>query len=124
MDNSFEHAIRHFLDDKLYERRGLSKEDYVERCRAIWDRTPCEEGSYKIIIDYLYDYAKTRSEIDYTDNLLLNHLATKPRNDAIECHCLVKTKWQDGDLKIVRWDEPSSADLDDPAEPAERPYLF
>jgi hypothetical protein len=124
MDNSFERAIKGFLDDKLYERRGISKEEYVERCRAVWDQTPCQDGSYKIILDGLYDYAKTRSEIDYTDNLLLNHLATKPRNDAIECHCLVKTKWQDGDLKIVPWDEPSSADLDDPAEPAERPYLF
>ena len=124
MDNSFERAIRNYLEDKLYERRGLSKEEYVERCRAIWDRTPCQEGSFKIIIDYMYDYTKTRKEIDYTDNLLLNHLATTPKNDAIECHCLVKTKWQDGDLKIVPWDEPSSADLEDPAEPAERPYLF
>lgn len=124
MDNSFERAIRNYLDDKLYERRGLSKQEYVERCRAIWDRTPCQEGSFKIIIDYLYDYTKTRKEIDYTDNLLLNHLATKPKKDAIECHCLVATKWQDGDLKIVPWDQPSSADLEDPAEPAERLYLF
>lgn len=124
MDNSFEHAIQNYLDEKLYERRGLSKEQYIERCRAIWDQAPCQEGSYKILIDGLYDYANTRSQIDYTDNLLLNHLATKPRTDSIECHCLVKTNWQDDDLKIVPWNEPSSANLDDPEEPQERPYLF
>ncbi len=124
MDNSFEQAINSYLDEKLYERRGISKEEYINRCRALWDQTTCQEGSYKIIIDGLYDYSKTRKEIDYTDNLLLNHLAAKPADDTIECHCLVKTKWQDGDLKIVPWGEPSAADLDDPAEPAQRPYLF
>lgn len=124
MDNTFENAVRPYLEAKLYQQRGLSQEQYIERCRKIWDQTSCQEGSYKIIIDGLYDYSKTRNEVDYTDNLLFEHLTTKPRTDAIECHCLVKTIWKDGDLKIVPWDEPSSPELGDPVEPAERPYMF
>lgn len=57
-------------------------------------------------------------------SFLLIIIKDKKDNDKLECHCLVSVKWENGELKEVPWDEPSSRNLDDPLEPEERPYLF
>ncbi len=125
MNKSFtEDIIKHYLEDKLYEKRGISKEEYINRCKEVWDQTNCRKGDYKIIIDGLYDYSKVDNVTDYNDKLLTDHLINKEKQDKIECHCLVSCKWENGELKEVPWDEKSSSNLEDPLEPEERPYLF
>lgn len=125
MDKPFtEDIIKHYLEDKLYEKRGISKEEYIKRCKEIWEQTKCKEGDYKIIIDGLYDYSKVDNTTDYNDKLVTNHLKNKKKEDKIECHCLVLLKWDNGELKEVSGDESSSRNLEDPLEPEERPYLF
>lgn len=119
-----EEIIKHYLEDKLYERRGISKDEYIERCRNIWDQTKCEENGVKILIDGLYEYSNFDKKNDYNDKLLTNQLKNKKREDKIECVCLAFFKWEDGDLKQVSENEQTSNNLDDPLEPEERPYLF
>jgi len=125
MDNPFtEEIIKHYLEDKLYEKRGISKEEYVERCRKIWEETNCQEDGYKIIIDGLYEYSKFGETTDYNDKLVTSHLKNKKKEDKIECVCLGIFKWENGELKQVSKDEKTKRNLDDPLEPEERPYLF
>ena len=125
MDKPFtEGVIKHYLEEELYKKRGISKEEYVKRCKKIWEQTHCKEGDYKIIIDGLYDFSKVDNITDYNDKLLTNHLKNKEKEDKIECHCLVLMKWENGELKEVPGDEKSARNLDDPIEPEERPYLF
>jgi len=80
MDKPFsEEVIKHYLEDKLYEKRGISREEYVSRCKAIWTRTKCKEGDCKILVDGLYDYSKVDNTTDYNDKLVTNHLKNKKK---------------------------------------------
>lgn len=125
MDKPFtEDVIRNYLEDELYKKRGISKEEYIRRCRQEWEQTNCKAGDYKIIIDGLYDFSKVDKTTDYNDKLVTDHLQKKEKEDKIECHCLVFMKWEDGNLKEVSADDKSERNLDDPIEPEERPYLF
>lgn len=125
MDKPFtEDVIRHYLEDELYKKRGISKEEYIGRCKRAWEQTNCKAGDYKIIVDGLYDYSKVDNTTDYNDKLVTDHLQKKEKEDKIECHCLVLMKWEDGNLKEVSADDKSERNLDDPIEPEERPYLF
>jgi hypothetical protein len=78
MNNTFtEDIIKHYLDDKLYEKRGITKDEYVARCKSIWEKTICEDDGFKIIIDGLFDYSKLEDRNDYNDKLVTNHLKNK-----------------------------------------------
>jgi hypothetical protein len=124
-DKTFtEEIIKHYLEDRLYEKRGISRDEYIKQCKTVWEQTHCKEGDYKLIIDELYDYSKVDETTDYNDKLLTNHLKNKQKSSDIQCLCLVKVKWENGDIKEVPWDERSTQDLDDPVEPEERRYLF
>jgi len=125
MNKTFtEDVIKHYLEDELYKKRGISKEEYIERCKREWEQTHCKAGDYKIIIDSLYDFSRVDNTTDYNDKLVTDYLKNKEKEDKIECHCLVLMKWEDGDLREVSADEKSARNLDDPIEPEERPYLF
>jgi hypothetical protein len=100
MDKSFtEDIIKHYLEAKLYEKRGISREEYVKRCKVIWDQTKCKEGNIKMIIDGLYDHSRLDDTTDYNDKLLTDHLKDKKKEDKIECLCLVIVKWENGQLR-------------------------
>ena len=60
-----EDIIKHYLAEKLYEKRGISKEEYVARCKKLWDETNSEEAEYKIIIDGLYEYSNFEEKKSY-----------------------------------------------------------
>lgn len=119
-----EDIIKHYLEEKLYEKRGISKEEYVKQCKQLWDQTKCEEDEYKIIIDGLYEFSNFDETTDYNDKLVTNHLKAKKKEDKLECICLALLKWENGELKKVSKNEKSSRNLEDPIEPEERPYLF
>lgn len=114
----------HLLADKVYEKRGMSKGDYIALCKETWEKAKCKEGAFKILLDDLWDYSKVYETTDYNDKFLTEHLKNKKREGKLECQCLVLVKWKDGELIEATFGEPSSNNLDDPIEPEERPYLF
>ncbi|MFA6981303.1 MAG: hypothetical protein WC209_18395 [Ignavibacteriaceae bacterium] len=119
-----EEIIKHYLEEKLYEKRGISKDEYISRCKNIWEQTKCDEDGFRIIIDGLYEYSNYEERDDYNDKLLITHLKNKKREDKIECVCLGIFKWEDGELKQISKEEKTKRNLEDPSEPEERPYLF
>lgn len=119
-----EDIIKNYLEQKLYEKRGISKEAYIKRCKELWEETECKEGQMKLLSDGLFDYSDSWKNSDYDDHVLANHLKTKKKEDKLECYCLVFLKWEDGDLKEVSDVENSTKKHDENSEPKERQYLF
>lgn len=80
MDNPFtEGVIKHYLEDEVYKKRGMSREEYISRCKELWEQTNCREGDYKILIDGLFDYSKVDATTDYNDKLLTDHYKGQKR---------------------------------------------
>jgi hypothetical protein len=49
-----ESLIQRYLDTKAYEARGLTREQYVEACRVVWNKVRYDpEYERKVIIDHL-----------------------------------------------------------------------
>lgn len=119
-----EDIIKNYLEQKLYEKRGMSRDEYVSRCKDIWEQTKCEDEGFKLLIDGLYDYSQFENMDDYNDKLLVNQLKNKVKENKLECVCLGIFKWENGELKQVSKDDKAKRNLDDPIEPEERPYLF
>lgn len=49
-----EDLVKHYLDTRAYEARGLTREQYVEKCRRVWNAKLYDpEYERKVIIDFL-----------------------------------------------------------------------
>jgi hypothetical protein len=67
--------IGDLLSEKLYEKRGISKKQYIRCCEKLWNKTKCKPGEAKNIVDCLMPNVKIKDKtlidttIDYTPSV-------------------------------------------------------
>ena|SRR5947207_9173866 len=56
-----ENTIKGYLADKIYDTRGLTRQQYIEKCQAAWSRVKYDpEYERKVIVDYQQDAEQSR----------------------------------------------------------------
>lgn len=72
-----ENVIKKYLDDKVYEKRGWTKEYYIEECKKAWNKTIYKpEYERKVIVDFSEPLTVTQlfgieeNEIDFVDKAI------------------------------------------------------
>jgi hypothetical protein len=89
-EEKFQFCISVFLEAKLYEKRDMTKEQYISKCRELWGKLEVnEEYEDKIIVDKLMpmrDLVK-KNNYDYYDKLFQNEkpLDDEPERPSLYC---------------------------------------
>jgi hypothetical protein len=72
-----EAVIKRYLTDRIYEKRGLTREEYIERCKAAWAQVKYDpEFERKVIVDFSQPVTVTQLfglddvEADFVDDAL------------------------------------------------------
>jgi hypothetical protein len=70
-----ESAIKRYLTDKTYEKWGMTREQYIEKCKAVWARKKYDpEYERKVIVDFSQPVTLTQlfgldgMEVDFIDD--------------------------------------------------------
>ncbi|MCX6723052.1 MAG: hypothetical protein NT094_03200, partial [Candidatus Staskawiczbacteria bacterium] len=71
-----EESIKKYLDLKAYEKRGMTKEQYIKLCKEEWDKKDYDPKTQrKVIIDFLFQVTfadiigVSETEFDYFESL-------------------------------------------------------
>lgn len=110
-----EALIESYLSSKVYERRGWTREQYIERCKAVWRKTKYDpQYEIKIIIDFSEPVTVSQLfgvrdfDVDFVDGALSQQTVHgfEDKKD-IECLTLFSGKLptKDGCVDLVRIDE-------------------
>jgi hypothetical protein len=103
-----EALIKKYLDDKAYERRGWTREKYIEKCKEVWKQTKYDPVyEKKVIIDFSEPVTVSQLfgidefEVDFVDGALtqLTVHGFEDKKD-IECTVFVSGKRSEGNGKI------------------------
>jgi len=104
-----EALIKKYLDSKVYEKRGWTREQYIEKCKEIWKKTKYDpEYEKKIIIDFsepvtvpqLFGFSEV--EVDFADDALIQAPVHWEEKQDIECLVMLSAKRSNEKGKIER----------------------
>jgi hypothetical protein len=120
-----ESLIKKYLDGKVYEKRGWSREQYIEKCKGIWKKTKYDpQYEKKVIIDFsepvtvsqLFGFSEP--EVDFADSAMTQGIVHgfEDKKD-IECMVIRSGKRPDekGKIEFVRINEvfkPANLELE------------
>ncbi len=89
-----ENLIKKYLDLKAYEKRGLTREEYIQHCKEQWDKTEYDSKTQrKTIVDFLFPVTFadllgiSESEFDYFESL--GKLPINGIKDKTDIECIV-----------------------------------
>lgn len=110
-----EALIKSYLDNKVYEKRGLTREQYIKKCRDVWKKTKYDpEYEKKVIIDFSEPVTVSQlfgfsgSEVDFADSALTQSTVHgfEGKKD-IECTVVLSGKRpvEKGAVEFVKIDE-------------------
>jgi hypothetical protein len=129
-----EALIRKYLDARVYEKRGWTREQYIKKCKDIWRETKYDpEYEKKIIIDFsepvtvpqLFGFSEL--EVDFADDPLIQAPVHWEEKHDIECLVMLSARrpQKGGKIERVKIGEafkPAERDVDkDSSE--QRPYV-
>src|SRR5437660_3787075 len=104
-----EALIKKYLDAKVYEKRGWTREQYIKKCKGIWRETKYDpEYEKKIIIDFsepvtvpqLFGFSEL--EVDFADDPLIQAPVQWEEKHDIECLVMLSARKRQEGGKIER----------------------
>ncbi len=89
-EEQFQFFMSRYLEAKLYEKRGMTKEQYINKCRELWQKLEVDEACEdKLLIDKLMPIRDLVREqnYDYDDKLFQddNPLDDEPERPSLYC---------------------------------------
>lgn len=109
-----ETLIKKYLDDRVYEKRGWTREQYIKKCKDVWKKIKYDpEYEKKIIIDFSEPltvpllFGFTELEVDFADDALVQAPVHWEEKQDIECLVMLSAKRpnEKGKIERVKIDE-------------------
>lgn len=126
-DKEFEKQVNFLLNTKAYEKRGLTKEEYIEKCKKVWDECViAEEFQFKIIYDgFAHDKKRERRGYNDSPELLEVELLGEDGLPILTCSAISAGFIEGGKVKVAsKHDQKKDILIDDPIEPTPQEYLI
>lgn len=124
-DEEFESAIAKYLELRLYKKRGMTKDEYIEKCKSLWDECEVdEEYEYKILIDKLMPISDSIRicGFDYDDELFREEPVSEVETQSLYCAPVLLVRSNGTKVKKTDTDEdPLSVD---PPDLKPMPYII